>query len=51
MNPLIFFVFHFLFFFLFLSSGMTLELERGQITLTPYHVIEQFLLRDEVDLV
>jgi hypothetical protein len=35
----------------FFSSGMNLELERSQITLMPYHFIEQLLLRDEVNLV
>jgi hypothetical protein len=28
-----------------------LEMRRGQITLVPYHVVEQLLLRDEIELV
>jgi hypothetical protein len=32
-------------------SGTTLEMRRGEIHLTPYAVVEQLLLRDEVELV
>ncbi|GJE93610.1 GINS complex Sld5 component [Phanerochaete sordida] len=34
-----------------LPDGSSMEMERGQISLTPYHVIEQLLARGEVELV
>ncbi|KAI0804574.1 GINS complex Sld5 component [Irpex lacteus] len=34
-----------------LPDGSTMEMEKGQISLTPYEVVEQLLLRDEVELV
>ncbi|KZT20692.1 GINS complex Sld5 component [Neolentinus lepideus HHB14362 ss-1] len=34
-----------------LPDGSTSEMEKGQISLTPYYVIEQLLARDEVELV
>ncbi|KAJ3554749.1 hypothetical protein NM688_g2948 [Phlebia brevispora] len=34
-----------------LPDGSTMEMEKGQISLTPYYVIEQLLLRGEVELV
>jgi hypothetical protein len=33
------------------SSGDPLEMKKGQIVLTPYIVVEQLLLRGEVELV
>jgi hypothetical protein len=32
-------------------SGTVLEMRRGQTALTPFHVVEQLLLRDEIELV
>ncbi|CAL1702670.1 unnamed protein product [Somion occarium] len=34
-----------------LPDGSTLEMTKGQISLTPYHVVEQLLAREEVELV
>ncbi|KAI0085250.1 GINS complex Sld5 component [Irpex rosettiformis] len=34
-----------------LPDGSTMEMEKGQISLTPYEVIEQLLFREEVELV
>ena len=34
-----------------LSSGATLEMEKGHISLMPYSVVEQLVARGEVELI
>jgi len=39
------------FLFWFVSSGATLEMEKGHISLLPYSIVEQLVARGEVELI